>query len=421
VRGAREAGQGRRTAHAHGAWFLRVVAGVLLIVAVGAGLAWAPSAPAVTEAELQQGYRDSQELLKEAREGRAAAEEAAERAAGDIQAMDQQIEALEILVAAVATEAQNANDHLILTRERLRAVTVELDAARATLEQARRDLEYQQGVLERRVVGAYKHGSVTYLEILFAAEEWRDLLNRVSLVATLLKQDQDTVADIERLRDRVVAEEAALDQERAHTQELEQRQATEAEELDCLLAEREQAVAEAAAARNQKQVVLDRAQRDAAAYEAQEAELEAQSEKITQQLRGAGVKAPSSEATGSLVWPMEGDVSSSFGMRTLLGITRMHNGIDIAGPTGRVIVAADGGTVALAGWNGGYGKCVIVDHGGGMATLYAHQSQINVSVGQEVGQGDTLGLCGSTGYSTGPHLHFEVRVNGSPVNPLNYL
>lgn len=401
--------------------FLLVFAGALLVAAMGVGLCWVAVASAVTEQELQQGYQGSQELLEKAREGKAAAVQAAERAAGDIQAMDQEIEALENLVEAVAREAESANERLSLTQDRLSAVTGELEAARATLEQARTDLAQQQGVLERRLVSVYKNGSVTYLQILFTAEKWSDLLNRIGLVTDLLEQDTVTVAGIEKLRDRVAAEEAALDQERARIRELEKRQAAEADELNSLLAEREQAVAEADAARNQKKVVLDRAQTDAAAYEAQEAELEAQSEEIARQLRAAGVTAPPAVATGSLVWPMEGNISSYFGMRTLLGVTRMHNGIDIAGPSGRAIVAVDGGTVVLAGWNGGYGKCVIVDHGGGMATLYAHLSQINVSIGRQVGQGDTLGLCGSTGYSTGPHLHFEVRDNGSPINPLNYL
>lgn len=378
-------------------------------------------APAATEQELQREYEQAQEQIKAARAGRAAAEEAAEEAAGDVQAMDQEIEALETLVAAVALQAEIADERLGVTREQLTAVAQELQAARDTLEQARQDLARQQTVLERRLVNAYKNGSVTYVEIVLTANEWSDLFNRVDLVADILRQDQSTLSEIVKLRERVATEEAALVQEQAQIQELEERQAAEAEELENLVAEREQAVTDADAARSQKQGVLEAAQQDAAAYEAQEAELAAQSEEIAQQLRAAGTTAPPAEATGSLIWPMEGSVSSSFGMRTLLGVTRMHNGIDIAGPGGRAILAADGGTVVLAGWNGGYGKCVIVDHGGGLATLYGHQSQVNVSVGQRVEQGQTIGLCGSTGYSTGPHLHFEVRVNGSPNNPLNYL
>jgi len=99
----------------------------------------------------------------------------------------------------------------------------------------------------------------------------------------------------------------------------------------------------------------------------------------------------------------------------------MHTGVDIGGPSGAPIRAADSGVVVMAGWNGGYGNWTLIDHGGGLATGYAHQSSIGVSRGQRVGRGDVIGRVGSTGASTGPHLHFEVRVGGSPVNPLNYL
>jgi len=99
----------------------------------------------------------------------------------------------------------------------------------------------------------------------------------------------------------------------------------------------------------------------------------------------------------------------------------MHEGIDIGAPMGAPIVASAAGTVIVAAYDGGYGNLVVIDHGGGIATAYAHQSSIAVSVGQQVSQGETIGYVGSTGHSTGPHLHFEVRVNGTPVDPLGYL
>jgi murein DD-endopeptidase MepM/ murein hydrolase activator NlpD len=128
---------------------------------------------------------------------------------------------------------------------------------------------------------------------------------------------------------------------------------------------------------------------------------------------------------GTLHWPTPGHtrVSSPFGMRMhpILHVRKMHTGIDISAPSGATIVAAGNGKVIYAGRNGGYGNFTMIDHGNGLVTCYAHQSRITVSKGQHVSAGQTIGKVGSTGLSTGPHLHFEVRVNGTPRNPLSYL
>ena len=124
-----------------------------------------------------------------------------------------------------------------------------------------------------------------------------------------------------------------------------------------------------------------------------------------------------------MMWPAVGHgISSPFGYRIhpITGQYKLHTGVDINVGYGTPVYAADGGTVILAGWNGGYGNCIVINHGNGLTTLYGHLSSINVSVGQSVGRGQTIGLVGSTGNSTGPHLHWEVAVNGQRVNPLNY-
>jgi murein DD-endopeptidase MepM/ murein hydrolase activator NlpD len=132
-------------------------------------------------------------------------------------------------------------------------------------------------------------------------------------------------------------------------------------------------------------------------------------------------------ATGTMVWPIRGRIASGFGYRyhPIHRRSSMHTGLDIGGPNRGAIHAADGGMVIFAGWKGGYGKCVMINHGfkGGnnIVTLYGHLSSFNVGVGQYVGKGQVIAAEGSTGYSTGPHLHFEVRRNGAPVNPYGYL
>jgi murein DD-endopeptidase MepM/ murein hydrolase activator NlpD len=136
-------------------------------------------------------------------------------------------------------------------------------------------------------------------------------------------------------------------------------------------------------------------------------------------IRGAlqGAPGPIRRGSGRLIWPVNGSFTSPFGMRW----GRLHAGIDIAAPTGTPIRAADSGGVAIAGSVGGYGNYTCINHGGGFSTCYGHQSSIGISVGQAVRQGQVIGAVGSTGHSTGPHLHFETRVNGSPVDPMGYL
>ena len=123
-----------------------------------------------------------------------------------------------------------------------------------------------------------------------------------------------------------------------------------------------------------------------------------------------------------MIWPANGGVTSGYGYRVhpISGVTKLHTGIDIGAGMGTPIYAASGGTVVSAGVHGGYGNCIVIDHGGGIATLYGHMSGFAVS-GGSVSQGQVIGYVGSTGYSTGPHLHFEVRINGTPVNPMGYL
>jgi murein DD-endopeptidase MepM/ murein hydrolase activator NlpD len=165
---------------------------------------------------------------------------------------------------------------------------------------------------------------------------------------------------------------------------------------------------------------------DAAYYEKLERQLLAESASITRLLRSLKV-GKVVNSTGQFMWPVSGRITSGFGTRfhPIHRRTIMHTGLDISAPTGRSVSAADGGTVFFAGWRGGYGKAVILTHsskgGQTIATLYGHLSSINVGQGQSVTKGQTIGRVGSTGHSTGPHLHFEVRVSGSPVNPLSYL
>jgi len=156
-------------------------------------------------------------------------------------------------------------------------------------------------------------------------------------------------------------------------------------------------------------------------FEYELAALEADQARVEQLIEEAASSA--GDAPGILVRPVPGAITSPFGMRLhpIYGTWKMHNGVDMRGGYGTSIKAAASGTVIFAGYMSGYGNTIILDHGGGMTTLYAHQSSFNVSSGQSVSAADVIGYVGSTGASTGPHLHFEVRLNGSPVDPQDYI
>ncbi|CAN5739752.1 hypothetical protein BH20ACT14_BH20ACT14_18550 [soil metagenome] len=176
-----------------------------------------------------------------------------------------------------------------------------------------------------------------------------------------------------------------------------------------------------AAARRLKQSALANTRETREEYLEEVVALAAQSASLAAAIRNAQANAASTgtgaPSASGFIWPVSGTVVSGFGWRW----GRMHEGIDITAPMGASVWAAAAGTVIYSGWLGGYGLLLVVDHGNGLATAYAHNSSLLVGVGQRVGQGETISLVGSTGNSSGPHVHFEVRVNGSAVDPLAYL
>jgi murein DD-endopeptidase MepM/ murein hydrolase activator NlpD len=176
----------------------------------------------------------------------------------------------------------------------------------------------------------------------------------------------------------------------------------------------------------EQSVLLDRFDAQIDEFEGELASLAREESAIRAQIAAAAAPKTSTEVTTSssgFVRPVPGAISSGYGVRIhpITGTKRMHNGVDMNASQGDPIRAVKAGSVILASVKGGYGNTVMIDHGGGMVTLYAHQSRIGVSVGQKVSAGAVIGYIGSTGDSTGPHLHFEVRINGNPVNPSKYL
>jgi murein DD-endopeptidase MepM/ murein hydrolase activator NlpD len=295
---------------------------------------------------------------------------------------------------------------------------------RARLAKAEQDLVKAQAALDQRAVNIYKSGGIGYLEVLLNTSRLSDLITRVDFLSFVVQQDSRIVRQVRELRAQVEADRIELERQKRLTEEVERRQAEQTTELQTLVDQQRSKLSQVEKARKDKQSLAQKAATDKAAWEKQERALEAESESIRAELRELVNKYKQTvHGTGQFIWPIDGRVTSPFGYRIhpIFKIRKMHTGVDISGSSGTPIRAGDTGVVIYAGWRGGYGKTVIISHGGGLTSLYAHMSSISASVGQAVARGDVVGKVGSTGYSTGPHLHFEVRVDGGPVNPLNYL
>ncbi len=316
-------------------------------------------------------------------------------------------------IAALDALIENTTHRLSQTRTRLAQARQEQRSLAKQLAILTARLKQRQALLLQRLRAAYKHRSISYLNVLLGARSMRELTSRSYVMRQIVKADKQ-------LLDAVRADQQAVAQAKARMDRL-------VAQIGGLERDLSTQVSELRAAQQEKQLALKQIASERALYERQLAELEAESRAIAQRLR-AMMETPAGRAradkrwSGRFILPVNGSISSRYGMRThpIFGVRRMHTGIDIAAPHGTAIFAADSGVVVEAGYIRGYGNTVIIDHGGGVATLYAHCSAILVGVGQQVQRGQIIARVGSTGYATGPHLHFEVRINGDPVNPAEY-
>ena len=293
--------------------------------------------------------------------------------------------------------------------------------------------EEQLAKYKARVRDMEEKGIISYFEILFDSTSFSDLLARLDFVNDIMRADENVYNALQQAQQITVYAKEALEVTKAELNE-------ELENLEILKAEIEVQLEEAHALilkmeadlelqRQLRDQVIESENRVQKEINALEEELRKQRELERQRLLAAQRANQTTTSTqyisgtGELMWPVNGRVTSYFGIRRhpVYGDNRMHTGIDIAASHGTVIVAADSGVVLTSSYDSGYGNYVVVSHGGGVTTLYAHMSSRSVSVGTSVTKGQQLGLVGSTCVSTGPHLHFEVSVNGSRINPLNRL
>jgi len=389
----------------------------------GPGVVRSASAQAANRAQLSEELQANRTRLQKAREAIQRAEALRKAALGDINALDVRIDGLEGELAKVTARRDAVAARLVKTRKELVGVVGQLDDTKAQLARTEADLLKAEAARDVRAVNMYKSGRLGYLEVLLNAHRLSELVTRMHLFSLVVKQDTRVVREVDALRTRVTAQKAALEEHRTVVAAIEKRYRGQKSEIDALVRKRTSGLAELDAARDDKRTVLAKAEKDKASWEKKEDSLLAESDRLGADLRALGGRRDAVVGTGQFVRPVNGRISSPFGYRIhpIFHVRKMHTGVDMSAGMGTPIRAADSGTVVQAGWRGGYGKCVVISHGNGLATLYAHQSVISVSVGDTVKRGQVIGKVGSTGYSTGPHLHFEVRVNGSPIDPMRYL
>jgi murein DD-endopeptidase MepM/ murein hydrolase activator NlpD len=291
------------------------------------------------------------------------------------------------------------------------------------LEAARTTLARHTAALERRIVDAYEHGDLGYVNVLLSASSFTDFVERWDDIRYLIAQNQHTVRERKAAEARVAAAEQALEAERAALDDSLLREQQTRYKLAALADQRAGLVAMADQQRLSvahevaqledlsaaQEAALEALIRQRQAAEAARRAAENEARRRAAQLAGVELPPPISDgAPSSFGWPVSGPITSPF---------RMHTGIDIGAPMGSTVTASAGGRIIYAGWEGGYGNTIIIDHGGATSTLYAHLSQIFISQGQDVQRGQAIGAVGCTGNCTGPHLHFEIRLNGVPTDP----
>jgi murein DD-endopeptidase MepM/ murein hydrolase activator NlpD len=337
-----------------------------------------------------------------------------------VQGLQSQLDETNHAITSVNARLDELGEQSHSTQNKIAWNTVQLEAAQ-------RSLSLHDAALKKRLVDIYENGDLSYAAVLLSARSFSEFVERWEDLRLLINSNEEAVRQRRDAERAVASIESELQRTQLELAQAQQQQAQARSQLGALADERANLVS--LADQQRRHIAAEVAEMEGLSA-AEESELEAliqqrarelEAERLAQR-RAAGIAGtpyvPSS-GPGSFSWPVSGTITSPFGWRSnpFGGSPEFHQGLDIAAPTGTTVVAAASGTVILAKWYGGYGNYILIDHGGGYSTGYGHLSAIYVSDGQAVQRGQAIGAVGSTGQSTGPHLHFEVRIDGKPVDP----
>jgi murein DD-endopeptidase MepM/ murein hydrolase activator NlpD len=399
-----------------------VLAGAVLPLVLCASL-WLVL-PLGSEATTPQGRAASLQQKIETTRGKIGRRKGTEHVlTSDIQRWSTKITKLQGSISTLQTREQRIQGDLDARRAELTRTQSELRSERARLARLKARLSEGRKILARRLAELYEADKPDLVTVVLNSNGFADLIERGEFLGRIQDQDNTVIKLVRTAKADATSTAARLDK-------LEARQQT----LTALVLKRRDEVAQI---KNQligtrvgyeqtragKANALSQVRTERKSLETHLDELKKESDKVQAQLQGgagSGLPAgPIKGGSGRFIWPVTGTLTSPFCESRAW--ENCHPGIDIAVPTGTPIRAADGGRVAIAGWVGGYGNYTCIQHTASLSTCYGHQSVLKVSVGQQVKQGQIIGLSGSTGHSTGPHVHFEVRINGAVTNPMNYL
>ncbi len=372
-----------------------------------AAMVFTPNTTA-TAKTLQQLQDERDALAQKTKDAKAALENAKQQQL----TLQQEIDAFDQVLSAASEEYDKS-------LEDLNDVSGRLEQSEAELEKATEEKEKQFDVFGDRIKFFYENGTTGYLDVIFESKSISDMLARIQYVEDIMEYDNEILSNLKEAENTIKVKTAEIAEEKAGVEELVKENEQKKQELDEIMAE--------------KKEKLIQYQNDEAMYE----EMIANDEKASRQVEALINQALSASSYsssyvytgGQLNWPVPAKAASSSSLSSgfinrnnpISGRRELHTGYDIPAPYGSNIVAAEAGTVIYSGWMNGYGNTIMIDHGGGLVTLYGHNSSLVVSKGQSVTRGQVIAKCGSTGNSTGNHCHFEVRVNGKAVSPEPYL